>query len=230
MVWEAVSAGLDYLGGERANRANKKLAREQMAFQERMSNTAHQRQVKDLRAAGLNPILSAKLGGASSPGGALATMQNVAAGPANTIAKYGNQLTLSQTAATKEQTKATKIDNRINEKLADWLDKNEWARPFMAGMGTGPATAGTLMNLFRSWMGDEPGNDQNSAQDPAPSADDLQEIRINPRYTERRDRARLAGAIQKATQRETMKKSPFTGKPYKRKKKRIDREKWIPVE
>jgi len=47
-------------------------AREQMAWQKEMSDTAHQREVKDLRLAGLNPILSAGTRGASTPIGASA--------------------------------------------------------------------------------------------------------------------------------------------------------------
>lgn len=71
MVWSAViGGGLGLAGSIYQAETARKAAREQMAFQERMANTAYQRAVEDMRKAGLNPMLAFMKGGAATPAGA----------------------------------------------------------------------------------------------------------------------------------------------------------------
>lgn len=93
------------LGQRKANKQNIALAREQMAFQERMSNTAVQRRMEDFRKSGINPLLAARYD-ATTPAGALATMQNVG-GAAVTGAQQGaaSALGVAQENTQREQAK-----------------------------------------------------------------------------------------------------------------------------
>jgi hypothetical protein len=67
-----IGGAFDLLGGKSTAKQMRSRAEDQMNFQERMSNTAYQRAMADMKKAGINPIMVSKLGGASTPTGAMA--------------------------------------------------------------------------------------------------------------------------------------------------------------
>lgn len=115
----AGSAG-SIIGGERANSASLGSTREQMSFQERMSSTAYQRAMDDMKKAGLNPILAYKQGGASSPTGSSMTFQNTAAGLGQAIDQFQNSaLSRKSAQASIDQVRAQTYKTRSEAELLD---------------------------------------------------------------------------------------------------------------
>lgn len=121
MIPALIAAGATLLGGHLQNQASARAAREQMQFQEEMSNTSYQRQIKDLEAAGINPMLVTKLGGASTPPGAMPSFINPAAMASQSFSAAQSSAAAMKQAETAERMTDEQIKNvnAMTEKIKE---------------------------------------------------------------------------------------------------------------
>lgn len=92
--------------GEVTNAQRVAAAQKQMDFQREMSNTSHQREIDDLAAAGLNPILSSRYGGSSTPGGAMAQI-------ADTVSPAASSALARRTQDTQLRTMSAQLNESL---------------------------------------------------------------------------------------------------------------------
>jgi len=114
--WAAPVVGALY-----QNYSARRQATNQMAFQERMSDTSYQRAMADMRKAGLNPILAGKLGGASTPAGASAPVQNIFGQMPQSISSAAQMQQTQSNVALQDTQMAMNVQQVQNLKAAENL-------------------------------------------------------------------------------------------------------------
>ena len=136
-VGSGISSASAESGARQRNDAQVQLQREQLDWQERMSNTAHQREMKDLEAAGLNPILSARAGASTPVGSPVPQLENE---------KSSGFASALQAQSVNAQIQQVKSNTDLNEAAAMKAKAEAWTellRPELFGAQTSSAKAMT---------------------------------------------------------------------------------------
>ncbi|UPW41756.1 DNA pilot protein [Peromfec virus RodF7_15] len=171
----AGSGFLSYAGNSRQRKWAEEQAQKQMDFQERMSSTAHQREVADLEAAGLNPILSVN-SGASSPSGTQADNVNPYEQAMNTA--LGSTSNLLQLASLVQDVEYKQKENNA----FPYKSFGNFISSFLGNPADSSSKAGNLLNSAKSSFGDvldEFFNKRNPAGRRATKA--LKEVGLSPK-------------------------------------------------
>lgn len=131
--WAAAgAAAAEILGNVYQNSANKKEAKKNRQFQERMARHSYQYAMEDMKKAGLNPMLAFSQGGATTPSGAQAQVNSPSSGVTSSAigamqarqALKNMEQQESTMAAQERQAEATK---NLQQQLANnaWFDSRE---------------------------------------------------------------------------------------------------------
>lgn len=162
-----IGGRLGQLGAKEQMRFNAEQAQLNRDFQREMSSTAHQRQVADLRKAGLNPILSATQGGATTPSGAQAS---TSLNPNEVFAHSAADLALKAAQTKKLRTEADAQQyaaevSRLQAEGLGWLEDQFKSSALSSGAGAAGVIASILFGKkVPDWLFKSPGKKNKGKQ------------------------------------------------------------------
>lgn len=191
---DLLSVGGSLGGTLLSNSASSREGHRNRRFMQKMSNTAHQREVEDLRKAGLNPILSAGGRGASTPGSAMPTVHDLGKSFASGMMIASERKRLEASAReTTARAGAAEVESELVRGAKAWLDEHPKVRDAVYGGLMGklagvPSTFGAggfytakafdYINRLISQMADQFGKSERGRLKKAVEGDDISDLEL----------------------------------------------------